>query len=107
METQIHIGGRKIVNPNNILRLKGEINYTTIYFLDGRRKETVATTLKKIEAKLMAFPHFFRITKSTIINLNCITEAHSKKVQMSNGECIIPSRRRGKVFFESIWKGKD
>ncbi len=106
METQIHIGGRKSINPENVISLKADINYTTVYFLDGSKKQTVATTLKKIEARLLPFPNFFRITKSTIINLDCIAEVNAKRLLLSNGESILPSRRRGKVFFESIWNNK-
>jgi DNA-binding LytR/AlgR family response regulator len=108
METLVHIGGRKAINPQNVLSLKADINYTTVYFLDGSKKETVATTLKKIEAKFLPYPNFFRITKSTIINLDFVNSISNNVLTMNNGDEIIPSRRRGKVFFESVWgKTKD
>lgn len=103
METQITIGGRKTVNPQELISLKGEVNYTTVYFLDGKRKEVVATTLKKIQTQLEPFPNFYRITKSTIINLDCICGIKNNQIFLTNGEIIIPSRRRGKIFFETIW----
>lgn len=102
METQITIGGRKTVNPQEVISLKGEINYTTVFFVDGKRKEIVATTLKKIQANLEPFPNFYRVTKSTIINLDCIERIKNNQIHLVNGEVIIPSRRRGKVFFETI-----
>jgi DNA-binding LytR/AlgR family response regulator len=104
METLVHIGGRKAINPENVLSLKADINYTTVYFLDGSKKETVATTLKKIEAKFLPYPNFFRITKSTIINLDFVKKINANILIMDNGDEITPSRRRGKVFFESVWK---
>jgi DNA-binding LytR/AlgR family response regulator len=103
METLIHIGGRKAVNPQNVLSLKADINYTTVFFLDGSKKETVATTLKKMEEKFLPFPNFFRITKSTIINLDYVNNIQANTLIMRNGEEITPSRRRGKVFFDTIW----
>ena len=106
METQITIGGRKTINPQELISLKGEVNYTTVYFLDGKRKEVVATTLKKIQTQLEPFPNFYRVTKSTIINLNCISQIKNNQIFLINGEVIVPSRRRGKVFFENIWKNK-
>ncbi len=98
METEILIGARKMVNPSEILSLKGDVNYTTVFFTDGQRKEVVATTLKKIQSRLQPFPHFFRISKNTIINLNCIEAIHKNEVFLINGEGIVPSRRRSKNF---------
>jgi DNA-binding LytR/AlgR family response regulator len=101
METLIQIRGRKSIDTQNIISLKADINYTTVYFLDGSRQETVATTLKKIEERLLPYSNFFRITKSTIINLDCIDNITNNIVIMNNGDKITPSRRRGKVFFET------
>lgn len=102
METQIQIGGRMSVYPKDLIVLKGEVNYTTVYFQNGKKKEMVATTLKKIEEKLLPYPNFFRITKSTIINIQCIKDIQNNKIFLINGETITPSRRRGKEFFKKI-----
>lgn len=69
MEIQIPIGGRKTVDPHEVISLKGEINYTTVVFQNGRRKETVATTLKKIQAQLEPFPNFFRVLNLPLLTL--------------------------------------
>jgi DNA-binding LytR/AlgR family response regulator len=98
METQIPIGGRKTVNPRDVISLRGEINYTTVNFQNGKQKEIVATTLKKIQANLEPFPNFFRVTKSTIINLDCIERIKNNHIYLINGEVIVPSRRRAKGF---------
>jgi DNA-binding LytR/AlgR family response regulator len=100
---EIPIGGRKTVNPKEVISLKGDVNYTTVVFQNGRRKETVATTLKTIQNRLKPFPHFFRITKSTIINLDCIAHIKNNQIYLVNGEVIVPSRRRGREFFETVW----
>lgn len=95
---EIEIGGRKTVNPQEVMSLKGEINYTTIHFQDGKKKIIVATTLKKIQSRLEAFPNFCRVTKSTIINMNFIEKISDNQIFMINGETIVPSRRRAKTF---------
>jgi DNA-binding LytR/AlgR family response regulator len=102
METQIHIGGRMTVNPEDLIILKGDINYTTVYFQNGKKKAMVATTLKRFEEKLFPYSNFFRITKSTIINTKCIKNISNNKILLNNGETVIPSRRRAKVFFQLV-----
>ncbi|MBK6975835.1 MAG: LytTR family transcriptional regulator [Cytophagaceae bacterium] len=98
METEILIGARKMVNPSEILSLKGDVNYTTVFFTDGQRKEVVATTLKKIQSRLQPFPHFFRISKNTIINLNYIEAIENDRVRLLTGTLEYTSRRRRKEF---------
>ncbi|WP_255069714.1 LytTR family DNA-binding domain-containing protein [Lacihabitans sp. LS3-19] len=98
MENLIHIGGRQNVNPFELITLKGDVNYTTVHFQNGKNKIIVATTLKKIQAQLEPFPNFFRVTKSTIINTDCIKKVKDNQIFLNNGEKIIPSRRRTKSF---------
>ncbi|MCA0364162.1 MAG: LytTR family transcriptional regulator [Bacteroidetes bacterium] len=102
METQIHVGGRLSVNPQKIIRLKGDVNYTTIYYADGKRKSVVATTLKKIQSRLEPFPYFFRISRNTIINLNCIDQIKDNEILLITGDIEIASRRRKREFFGQI-----
>ena len=98
METQIPIGGRKTKNPRDVISLKGEINYTTVFFQGEKQKVIVATTLKKIQIQLQPFPNFFRVTKSIIINLDCIKRIKDNQIYLVNGEVVVPSRRRVKSF---------
>lgn len=98
METQIHIGARKHVSPSEILSLKADINYTTVCYTDGRKSDVVATTLKKIQKSLEPFPHFFRISKNTIINLNYIEKISNDEIRLTNGKVERTSRRRRKDF---------
>ncbi|MBK9934658.1 MAG: LytTR family transcriptional regulator [Cytophagaceae bacterium] len=99
METQIHVGGRLSINPQRIIRLKGDINYTTIYYADGKKKTVVATTLKKIQSRLEPFPYFFRISRNTIINLNCIDQIRDNDILLITGDIERASRRRKRDFF--------
>lgn len=71
MKTElVHLGARIIDAPENVALLKSNWNYTTIYFKNGR-KAMVATTIGHIEKRL---PNhlFFRVNRSTIVNLKCV-----------------------------------
>ena len=100
-QPSIFIGGRKTINPDEVVRLQADINYTCIFFSDGK-KICVATTLKEIENRFQGYPKFFRINKSVIINIDCIKQIHEEQIIFQNGETLKPSRRRKKAFFEII-----
>ena len=95
----IFIGGRKSINPEEVIRLQADINYTRVFLSDGK-KILVATTLKEIENRFSAFPKFVRINKSVIINIDCIKQINDEQIIFQNGETLTPSRRRKKAFFE-------
>jgi DNA-binding LytR/AlgR family response regulator len=102
MKTQsIFIGGRQIINPAEVIRLQADINYTTIFFVDGK-KIVVATTLKEMGNRFSANPKFVRISKSVIINIDCIKRIDDEQIIFQNCEIHTPSRRRKKAFFEFI-----
>lgn len=67
-EKIVHLGGRTCCSYEEISYLKADINYTNIYFKTGK-KLLVATTLGKIEKRLPQ-DEFYRVNRSTIINLN-------------------------------------
>ncbi len=100
-QASILIGGRKSINPEEVIRLQADINYTRVFLTDGK-KILVATTLKEIENRFSAFPKFVRINKSVIINLDCIKKIDNEQIIFQNGEICKPSRRRKKAFFEII-----
>jgi two-component system LytT family response regulator len=95
----IFIGGRQTINPHEVIRLQADVNYTYVFFSDGK-KIVVATTLKELENRFSTFPKFFRISKSQIINIDCINTIQNEQIVLKNGESCRPSRRRKKAFFE-------
>jgi DNA-binding LytR/AlgR family response regulator len=97
-QSSIFVGGRKSINPDEVIRLQADVNYTQIFFSDGK-KNCVATTLKEIENRFLPFPKFFRINKSLIINLDCIEQINDEQIILQTGETLTPSRRRKKAFF--------
>jgi two-component system LytT family response regulator len=62
-----HIGGFRILQMREIVRLEANDNYTNI-FLTGGHKLTVSKTLKEFEQKFQGH-WFLRVHKSYIINL--------------------------------------
>lgn len=100
-ESSIFIGGRQTINPTEVIRLQADINYTRVYLSNGK-KILVATTLKEIENRFSECPKFFRISKSMIINIDCIKQISHEEIIFQNGETCKPSRRRKKAFFEMV-----
>jgi DNA-binding LytR/AlgR family response regulator len=96
LTTNIHIGGRKEVCPEEIILLVADINYTQVFFSNGS-KAIVATTLKELERRFRANPLFFRTHKSFLINLNFVANHESlaeNYIKMSNEKKVIVSRRK-------------
>lgn len=101
METKnnkIHVGSRKYLNPEEMLHLEADINYTIISLTDGNKILT-STTLKKIEMRLLAFKNFIRVNKSAIVNLDFNTPVDNT-FTLSNRKKVSFSRRRGKIWKE-------
>jgi DNA-binding LytR/AlgR family response regulator len=80
----IHVGGRKKLPPQLIINMDADANYTIITMNTGQ-KIIVATTLKKIEAKVNDYKNFVRVNKSTILNTDY---AHLK-----DNTFILPNKR--------------
>ncbi len=90
----IHIGGRKAVNPQDIAMLQADVNYTVLYFINGK-KAIVATPLKTLESRFKPF-NFYRTHKSYLVNIACVKcylKPHNQ-VQMSDDKKILVSRRK-------------
>ena len=79
---------------NNVVLLKGNINYTTFYLKYGEEK-VVAHTLKFFEPFLETHG-FLRVHRSFMINPNFVTEYNHEHefLMMSNGLKANISRRR-------------
>jgi DNA-binding LytR/AlgR family response regulator len=91
---EIQVNGRKQVNPQEIMLLKADVNYTVIYFIDGK-KSIVATSLKNLQPRFEPY-NFFRTHKSFMVNIDfvkCFLEPH-KQVQMIDNQKIVVSRRK-------------
>lgn len=92
----IHIGGRQHVSPDKIKLLEADINYTTIYFLDGT-KTLVSTTMGTIESRLPK-ENFVRINRSTVVNRSAVSHYFIRpdfdEVKLQDASYLKVSRRR-------------
>ena len=87
--------GYNIVDLEDVLYLEGGDNYTSFY-LNKHKKVVVSRTLKEYEG-LLGDQGFFRIHKSSIINLihlKNINKENGIDVVMSDGRKLPVSRRR-------------
>lgn len=92
----IHLGGRKKLPPHMIINMDADVNYTIITMNTGQ-KIIVATTLKKIEAKMTDFKNFVRVNKSTILNTD-YAQLDGNRFILPNDKIITFSRRKWKKF---------
>jgi DNA-binding LytR/AlgR family response regulator len=92
----IHIGGRQHVSPENIKLLEADINYTTIYFVDGT-KTLVSTTMGTIERRLPK-DSFVRISRHTVINTSSVVHYFIRptydEIKLKDASFVKVSRRR-------------
>jgi len=97
--------GFRIVNVEDLIYLEADNNYTTLHLRDG--KKIVATrTLGEFE-KLLESISFYRIHKSTIINLNFLTGYTSYQgnfAELKDGTILNISRRKLIEFREKVQK---
>lgn len=95
--------GFRIVNVEDLIYLEAESNYTVLHLKDD--KQIVATrTLGEFE-KLLEGTEFYRIHKSSIINLNFLsgyTSYQGNFAEMTNGTILNISRRKLIEFREKV-----
>lgn len=87
--------GFLFVKPEDILYFKAESSYTRI-FLNGDKDLLVTRTLKEFE-KLVDHPHFMRIHRSYLINLNHMKQyvrSDGGHIEMDNGDVVYFSKEK-------------
>ncbi len=92
----IHVGGRKKLPPQLIVNMDADENYTIIT-MDTGQKIILATTLKKIEAKMLLHKNFVRVNKSTILNTD-YARLHENTFVLPDKRIVEFSRRKWKKF---------
>jgi DNA-binding LytR/AlgR family response regulator len=94
----IPVGGRQQVNPQEVVLLEANINYTMLHFADGK-KMMVATSLKKLANRFKS-EAFFRTHKSFLMNLQYVVGFDEKynAVMMQNNLRADISRRKRTAF---------
>lgn len=104
MKAQVLLGARTRVLPNEIIKLEAQQNYTVVTFKDGSSLLS-STNLGILEERLQPYS-FFRVNRSTIINLHHLkllkvrphTPKGRRKSHRTSTNEIIISRRRVAAF---------
>jgi len=95
--------GYRLVDVDDIIHIEADSNYS-IFHLKNKEKITVSKVLKDYE-EILPEERFFRIHKSSIVNLKYVKEYNNKNglvLLLENGENLVVSRRRASDFFEKI-----
>jgi len=98
-ETNIHVGSRMHLSPEEMVMIQAEINYSMIYLTDGT-KLIVSTTLKILQQRLADTHQFARVHRSYLVNLNYFHSYRQGICQLSNDLSIKVSRRKLKQLRE-------
>ncbi|TDE13880.1 LytR/AlgR family response regulator transcription factor [Dyadobacter psychrotolerans] len=107
METtsSIQIGAKLIVNPEDVILLIADGNYTSIHLLSGSRI-LVPVTLKELEKRFVCCGIFFRTHKSYLVNLHYIIHYDTKSgkalLEMKSKSEIVISRRKKASFVQKL-----
>jgi two-component system LytT family response regulator len=86
-----YAGQRKHIFEYEIIKIEAAENYSIVHLIEGK-KIIIAKTLKKFEEELKI--GFFRINRSTLINLNYVRDNAGNQLILKNGQEYKISRRR-------------
>jgi two-component system LytT family response regulator len=95
--------GFRMVNLKDIMYLQADSNYTIIH-LSGLNKIVATRTLADFE-NMLSPPAFFRIHKSTIINMNFLRGYSSYEgnfAELNDGTQLSISRRKVNEFRDAV-----
>jgi len=98
-----HANGFHVLNVNNILYVRADSNYS-VFHLENKDRIIVSKHLKEYE-EILENCGFNRIHKSTIINLQHLTDYSNKNgltVRLSDGSEHTVSRRRSTDFLVTV-----
>ena len=88
---------------NEIICCKAEDNYTSIYLVNNK-KITVSKPLKHFDGMLSEEAGFYRVDKSSFVNLNFVESYLKDKdiIVLENSVEVTVSRRRKKEFLDKF-----
>lgn len=95
--------GFKVIDVSDIVYIEADSNYSDIHLISDE-KITVSKILREFE-ELLSTVQFFRVHKSTLVNLNYLTDYSNKnglQIFLKNGVKLNVSRRRATNFFEKM-----
>ncbi len=93
-----------LLDRDDVIMLKSDKSYTTVFLIDNK-EILVSKTLKEVEKKF-AFPEFFRVHNSFLINMNHVKEylkSLGGELIMSNGKSASISRNKKAELLERLF----
>lgn len=94
----VHIGGRTLVDTNNVAYFEACSNYTIVH-LHSTEKLIVATTLGKIEDRVATFGCFVRPHRGLLINAHFVKSFDLGSILLQNAISIgVPRRKKQFVY---------
>lgn len=103
MNIRIKLVGKEIVDPESVVYLKADANYTEVHMQSGKTI-IVSKTLKELE-KSFKSTFFFRTHKSYMVNLKKVIGIQlngGAKAKLSNNISASISRRRKDAFLNAM-----
>lgn len=89
------------VLPKDILWVKGEINYSRIFFANGSTI-LVCFTLKELEQRLNTNYSFIRVHRTYLVNISHLSKVDLKRREVKVMNKILPIARRRLVELSKI-----
>ena len=94
-------GDYVVIDTSEILYCEADGSYTHFYLKDGK-KYTTSNNLKKVES-LLHQNTFFRIHRSTLLNINHITNySTTGEIKISNNKTLMVSSRNKSNFLRVL-----
>lgn len=103
MKTQeiVHVGSRIHVVASEVVLVKAEKNYSSIYLSDGS-SFLVSTTLKIIQDRLESNQSFKRVHRSFLANIDYLKGCKNGSLYFKKNLTCLISRRKLKKYFPSV-----
>ena len=99
IENNIHVGSRTHIQPDTVVMIQADINYSLIYLLNGN-KVIVSTCLKQLENRFALIQSFARVHKSYLVNLDYFKSYEEGHFFLENDLKCVVSRRKFKRLVE-------
>lgn len=93
-ESSIHIGAHTRVQRAEIVYCEGDRNYTHVYFV--RRPTLMLSITMRLLHERIGEAGFLRVSRSIVVNKECIKHYDGLKILLCNGVVIPVARRRRK-----------
>lgn len=96
--------GYSVYQLHDITHIQSEGNYSTFFFKNGLKRQTIAKSLKYYD-QLLCGSGFHRVHQSYLVNLreiNKISSVSKGELRLHDGEVIPVSRRKHKTLIEAF-----